>query len=1365
MKGYPTGKFWTTIALCFLSYTCISQVNLTSGLVAHYPFNGNANDVSGNGFHGTLQNGTTFTNDRFNNPNSAAYFDGLDDFIEVIHDGSLSRRSGFSFVVQFRTEDIVKVQTLIERRDRVTEANSQFQAFINWSNHPGFGYGHHYTNNADCNNVISVYNLYVNTGPNTIQLNQWHCVVGTFDGINQKIYLDGVLMETLATPLPLMDSCVNIPMLMGRHTNSYLQAFQGAMDEVRIYNRPLNQDEVNALCQTTVLADFSIPDTVCVNTPVTITNTSTNATTYYWNFCSGSLNSIPAGTNFTSPNLSMPVFMDIVQEGTNFYVFVVNHTGSLARMSFGNSLLNTPVITDLGSFGGIIPWQAEGIEIKKDGNNWIGYIIGGQFANSRLLKLNFGTSVANIPVATNLGNVGGLDYPVDFTLIEDGANWYGLTVSADNNTVTRYDFGNSLNNAPVAVNLGNIGGLNYPVGVFLVKDGNNYHVFITNRNSNSISRLDFGTSIANTPTGLNLGNPGSNFNWPRDITVIRDCDKVFGFVTNEATNAVTRLDFNNNLLSVPATSNLGNIGALNFPSSISEIFRTGDAVNFFAPNVNSNSVSRLTFNNCTNSSIPSHSGPTPLPVQYSQPGTYNISLFIDEGLSTQSSICKQIVVIGKPDIDFNYQLNVCNPLSVQFNGIGTDTQNPYWSFGDATTNTGNLSPVHVYPSQNNYTVSYTAGTNASCPDTVVKTISLSVVPDDIIRTADTTICLGTTKQLLTQPALSFCWTPTTYLNDPASANPITSTPQNITYYYTAEVTGNNLIVNGDFSQGNTGFSSEYSYTPPPNLTEAQYYVGTSPQVWNGGLNPCGDHTSGNANMMMINGSPVPDVNVWRQTVNVTPNTNYAFSTWIQALGAPNPAQLKFSINNKDIGTLITASLPACTWTQFYTTWNSGNNTTAIISIVNKNTAVQGNDFALDDISFAPVFIKRDSVRITVDTPYVRTNDDVAVCEGIPVQLNTTGATTYSWTPSAGLSSTTIANPVATPATTTQYVVTGINANGCTEDDSVTITISPKPVITITPATTICRNTTIQLSATGGGTYAWTPPATLSDPAIANPVASPAGNTKYYVTVTGANTCTNIDSVTISIHPDPVFTISNPATICDKETIQLLASGGDSYTWQPDPSLTSTNIANPVATPSATTTYSVLITESTCNNSATLQTTVTVNPLPDVQATSSNDIDCSNDRSQLNATGAATYIWTPSATLSNSGIANPVATPASNTKYIVEGTDINGCVNYDSVVVNFLAINASGYHMPNAFTPNGDGLNDCYGIRYWGVIQELEFSIYNRWGERIFFTKDPDACWDGTYKGEAQDTGVYVFMIKAKTLCGDTFKKGLFTLVR
>jgi len=180
----------------------------------------------------------------------------------------------------------------------------------------------------------------------------------------------------------------------------------------------------------------------------------------------------------------------------------------------------------------------------------------------------------------------------------------------------------------------------------------------------------------------------------------------------------------------------------------------------------------------------------------------------------------------------------------------------------------------------------------------------------------------------------------------------------------------------------------------------------------------------------------------------------------------------------------------------------------------------------------------------------------------------------------------------------------------------------------------------------------------------------------------------------------------------------------------------------------------------------LSTKLTISPPPNVTAFKSNDIDCSNDRSQLNAAGADQYVWTPAITLNNPGIRNPIATPLSTTGYIVKGTDTTGCTGYDTISVKVDNINKGGYMMPNAFTPNNDGLNDCFRIKYWGVINDLEFSIYNRWGERIFFTRDATQCWDGTYKGVKQNGGVYVYMIKAKTNCeAEVFRKGTFVLVR
>jgi hypothetical protein len=148
---------------------------------------------------------------------------------------------------------------------------------------------------------------------------------------------------------------------------------------------------------------------------------------------------------------------------------------------------------------------------------------------------------------------------------------------------------------------------------------------------------------------------------------------------------------------------------------------------------------------------------------------------------------------------------------------------------------------------------------------------------------------------------------------------------------------------------------------------------------------------------------------------------------------------------------------------------------------------------------------------------------------------------------------------------------------------------------------ICRNSSIQLLAGGGVVYSWSPGATLDNPGIANPVATPTTNTEYFVTVTDNNSCSSVDSVTVSIRPDPVYSITPPLWICENDSVRLVASGGNVYAWQPDPSLSNTAIANPLVAPQSTTSYQVVVTESICNTSTTLSTTVTVNPLPSISA--------------------------------------------------------------------------------------------------------------------------------------------------------------------
>jgi gliding motility-associated-like protein len=301
---------------------------------------------------------------------------------------------------------------------------------------------------------------------------------------------------------------------------------------------------------------------------------------------------------------------------------------------------------------------------------------------------------------------------------------------------------------------------------------------------------------------------------------------------------------------------------------------------------------------------------------------------------------------------------------------------------------------------------------------------------------------------------------------------------------------------------------------------------------------------------------------------------------------------------------------------------------------------------------------------------------------------------------------------------------------------------------------------------GGAAYSWSPQSTLNNASIANPIATPANTTTYYVNVTGANGCVNSDSIKLSIRPNPVFSISPASDVCQNSSAQLTSGGGDVYLWQPSNTLSSASISNPVATPINNTTYTVRITDTVCGNSTSLSATITVLAPPVIIANKSNDIDCSIGYSQLSATGGLQYQWTPAATLSNSGIANPVATPVSPTQYLVKGINASGCSNFDSVLVEIKAINKGKFLMPGAFTPNNDGRNDCFGAKYWGFITDFNFSIFNRWGERVFNTKNPTQCWDGNYKGIPQKADVYVYIIKARSFCEESvFRKGTVALIR
>ncbi|MGG9972433.1 gliding motility-associated C-terminal domain-containing protein [Ferruginibacter sp. SUN002] len=409
----------------------------------------------------------------------------------------------------------------------------------------------------------------------------------------------------------------------------------------------------------------------------------------------------------------------------------------------------------------------------------------------------------------------------------------------------------------------------------------------------------------------------------------------------------------------------------------------------------------------------------------------------------------------------------------------------------------------------------------------------------------------------------------------------------------------------------------------------------------------------------------------------------------------------------------------------------------------------------------------DSITLTINSlPTVKTNNDTTLCFGKPAQLKTTGAVNYKWSPDYKLSNLNIDNPIATPDIPTQYIVTGTAANGCKANDTVNINVQTKPNIQLTKDSTICKNTSIQLTASGASSYQWTPTASLINPNTFNPTAQPANNTTYYLTTTDNYNCSYLDSVKISVKQIPNFSISPDKNICsNNQQIQLSASGGDSYTWSPAALVSNPNISNPIAVNTTTTTFTVNIKEAKCNYQTNLSTTVQISPEINVSVSKSNDIDCFNRSAKLIATGADEYSWSPSIGLDDPNSSSPTATLLSTQQYTLTGSTANGCVGYATVTVNTNFNKLANYYIPNAFTPNDDGLNDCFIIPYLGGISAFHIAIYNRWGNLVFESTNPTVCWDGMYKNQKADVGNYVYHVNISSDCGNFVKKGNLMLIR
>lgn len=242
----------------------------------------------------------------------------------------------------------------------------------------------------------------------------------------------------------------------------------------------------------------------------------------------------------------------------------------------------------------------------------------------------------------------------------------------------------------------------------------------------------------------------------------------------------------------------------------------------------------------------------------------------------------------------------------------------------------------------------------------------------------------------------------------------------------------------------------------------------------------------------------------------------------------------------------------------------------------------------------------------------------------------------------------------------------------------------------------------------------------------------------------------VDTITKGIQINP---LPNPTAtggfICQGDLVELNAEGGETYLWSPDEGLSNNDIQNPLASPENTTTYTVTVTdENDCSASATAEVDVFL-PLPSFELDSTVIIGESIDISLPPGLGGYTYEWQPVDWIDCSSCAAVTSTPEEDIIYSVLVSDTLGCFT-TTYFVDIEVLPLSSVDVPDAFTPNNDGVNDIVYVEGWGIKELLTFEIYNRWGEQVFKTNDIEEGWNGYYKGQLQNMDTYTYIVRVET---------------
>ena len=692
--------------------------------------------------------------------------------------------------------------------------------------------------------------------------------------------------------------------------------------------------------------------------------------------------------------------------------------------------------------------------------------------------------------------------------------------------------------------------------------------------------------------------------------------------------------------------------------------------------------------------------------------TYLVTATDANGCSDTVSTLVQVISNPTANITSSNGTNfVCNGSTVTLTATGGGT----YTWNDAST----LDSLVVSPIVNTtYSVIVEVG---GCSDTATFAVTVNSLPT-VVVTGDNTICNGESTTLTASGGTSYTW------NTGSTLDSIVVSPT-ADSSYVVTVTDANGCVNTANSTVTVNALPNPTISGTTAICDGTFTTltasGGTSYVWNNG-----------STSPSINVSPIAD-STYLVTATDANGCSDTVSTLVQVISNPT-ANIISSNGTNFVCNGSSVTLTASGGGTY--TWNDASTLDSLVVSPTTNTTynVIVEVGGCSDTAYFAVTVNN------LPTAFV-TGDNI-ICNGETTTLTASGGVSYSWNTGSTLDSI-----IVSPTADSTYVVTVTDSNGCVNTANSTVTVNALPVVTINGAASVCNGQSTTLNATGANSYVWNTTETTSTINVA-PTINP---TTYQVIGTGANGCKDSTQFVVNVIPKPIATITSDTNVCFGNTLALTASGGTIYSWDTGDSTSNINVA-----PIDTIIYTVIVIENGCADTASIN--INVIPLPTISAYSDTTI-IMGQSAVLTVASSTPFTWSPNDSISCTNCSPATVNPKETTTYCVTTTK-NGCPNTSCVTV--VVDNVCGsLFVPNAFTPNGDGSNDCVMV-YNNCLQEVLFRVYSRWGVMLFESEEIDGCWDGTYNGSEMNTGVYVFTVKATLINGEEVElKGNVSLFR